>query len=347
MEENNESQKGKTQKNRMQKGRTKRGKIQNNRSQDGEKLSSKDTGEGNLQLEDKILKTAAQFFGDDLLPIMGIKGVVRYVAPTEQIHLEARRLEEDFNFAMEDGTLRHLEFESDSIAIKDLRRFREYEAYMSMAFQAPVITSVICTSGVKVLKDSLTEGLNSYRIEVIRLKDRDADALFQQVEERSCQKELITRSELIQILLTPLMSGVMTVKKRIFKGLEMVRNGPNELQQEERRRMEAVLYALAIKFLDRDDLEQVKERFGMTILGQMLMEDGMKKGLEKGEMIKLISMVSKKVKRGLTSEAIAELLEEAPETVERICQAVKKHPEFGVEEIYMQITASSQETTER
>lgn len=330
-------------KDRIQKDRTK-----NRHSQSSINVKGKGTGEGGLQLEDKILKTAAQFFGDALLPLMGIQGVARYVAPTEQIHLEARRLEEDFNFAMEDGTLRHLEFESDRIATKDLRRFREYEAYMSMVYQAPVITSVICTSDVKVLKDSLTEGLNSYRVEVLRLKDRDADILFQQMETRFYNKEPLTRKELLEILLTPLMSGVMSVKERIFRGLDVVRREPSEWQQEDRRRMETVLYALAVKLLGRDDLAQVKERFGMTILGQMLMEDGIEKGLkegiEKGERIKLISQVLKKAKRGLRPEVIAETLEEDPEVVERICEVINKHPDLKAEELYEQITPWPPET---
>ena len=41
-------------------------------------------------------------------------------------------------------------------------------------------------------------------------------------------------------------------------------------------------YALAVKFLDRDELKMIKERIGMTVLGQMLFEDGMEKGIEKG-----------------------------------------------------------------
>ena len=85
---------------------------------------------GFSQLEDKVMKTAAQFFGKDLLPYVGIKGRIACVAPTEHVHLEMRRLEEDFNFIMKDGSWRHLEFESDSIQEKDLRRFREYEAYI-------------------------------------------------------------------------------------------------------------------------------------------------------------------------------------------------------------------------
>ena len=79
---------------------------------------------GFSQLEDKVMKTAAQFFGKDLLPYAGIKGRIACVAPTEHVHLEMRRLEEDFNFIMKDGSWRHLEFESDSIQEKDLRRFR-------------------------------------------------------------------------------------------------------------------------------------------------------------------------------------------------------------------------------
>ena len=45
--------------------------------------------------------------------------------------------------------------------------------------------------------------------------------------------------------------------------------------------MQSVLYALAVKFLDRDELKMIKERIGMTVLGQMLFEDGMEKGIEK------------------------------------------------------------------
>ena len=67
------------------------------------------------QLENKVMKTAAQFFGEDLLPYIGVKGKILTVAPTEHVHLEMRRLEEDFNFIMEKGAIRHLEFESDSI----------------------------------------------------------------------------------------------------------------------------------------------------------------------------------------------------------------------------------------
>ena len=45
----------------------------------------------------------------------------------------------------------------------------------------------------------------------------------------------------------------------------------------------------------------------MTLLGQMLMEDG----IEKGRNIKLISLVMKKMKKDFSREETAELLEKA------------------------------------
>lgn len=71
--------------------------------------------------------------------------------------------------------------------------------------------------------------------------------------------------------------------------------------------MEAMLYALAAKFLDKTELRKVTEKINMALLGQLLMEDG----IGKGEMIKLISLVMKKMKKGLFPEETAELPEKA------------------------------------
>lgn len=46
--------------------------------------------------------------------------------------------------------------------------------------------------------------------------------------------------------------------------------------------MQAVLYVLADKFLSGDGINRVKERIAMTKLGQMIFDDGVKKGLEQG-----------------------------------------------------------------
>ena len=55
------------------------------------------------------------------------------------------------------------------------------------------------------------------------------------------------------------------------------------MKKREMMSMQAVLYALAMKVLNEDEMKRIEEMMTMTLLGQMLMEDGMKKGMEKGE----------------------------------------------------------------
>ena len=228
------------------------------------------------QLEDKVMKTAAQFFGEDLLPYIGVKGKILTVAPTEHVHLEMRRLEEDFNFIMEKGAIRHLEFESDNITEQDLRRFREYEAYIGMIYSAPVMTTVICTSNTKIQKKELINGDSVYRIEVVRLRDRNADKVFKKLRQKIHKGKRLRRRDIFPLLLTPLMSGDMEMSER----------------------MQSVLYALAVKFLSRNELERIKERIGMTVLGKMLLEEGIEKGIEKGIEQGMEQGIEKGVKQG-------------------------------------------------
>ena len=317
------------------------------------------TKENTEQLEDRVMKTAAQYFGEDLLPYLGVKGRIRRIAPTEHIHLEARRLEEDFNFEMQDGSYRHLEFESDRISTKDLRRFREYEAFIGMSFDAPVSTIVICTANVKKRKTELVNGDSVFRIQVIYLKDRNGDRILRWLDKRRAKGKPIGAKRLLPLLLTPLMSGELPLEERICRGLDLLRCEEAGIEKDTRRKMETILYALAVKLLDGNTLEKVKEKFGMTLLGEMLVADGMRKGMQKGMQeglqkglqegkqegriegreeggqIKLISMVRKKMLRGYDPAQIAEVLEEEPEKVEKICRILKAEGmEVSDEEIY-------------
>lgn len=169
------------------------------------------------------------------------------VAPTEHIHLEMRRMEEDFNFIMRDGSWIHLEFESDSITERDLRRFREYEAYIGMVYNVTVATYVLCTSNVKVLKRELVNGNSIYRIELIRLKDRNADKVFQKLERKMKKKKRLKRCDVFSLLLTPLMSGSTEISERICRGMEILQGPELDMRKEDVKRMQSVLYALAVK----------------------------------------------------------------------------------------------------
>ena len=54
--------------------------------------------------------------------MLGIRGEVENIAPTETVKLETRQFYQDFNYAMKEGNWVHLEFESDEITREDLKR---------------------------------------------------------------------------------------------------------------------------------------------------------------------------------------------------------------------------------
>ena len=228
--------------------------------------------------EDRALKAAMKLFGNELLPVMGVKEAVRRIAPTEQIHLEVKSLMEDFNFEMEDGTWRHFEFESDSITDEDLRRFRAYEAMIGFYYGVEVETCVICTALARKLKKKLKTGRNVYRVRLIRMKDRDADQILRELQERKDRGEL-QRADLIHLLLTPLMSGETSISYRIEQGIRMLQNEHGLLDKEDLMRMEAILYTFAVKFVTGAELKQIQEVVKMTLLGQMLVREGEEKGI--------------------------------------------------------------------
>lgn len=97
---------------------------------------------------------------------------------------------------------------------------------------------MICSSRVKILRDRITDGINTYRVRLIRLKDEDAD--------------------------------------------EVLKRGEDVFPKADVRKMEAILYTFAVKFLDKQEIGLIKEEMAMTILGQMIWDDAMEKGIEKG-----------------------------------------------------------------
>lgn len=234
-----------------------------------------------MPLEDRALKEAAGLFGEELLPLLGVREKMLRIAPTEQVYLNPKDFIEDFNYEMEDGSWKHLEFESDGIQIKDLRRFRTYEAITSQNNEVDVTTCVICTAGNKTIRDRLVTGINTYRVKVIRMKDKNADQVIEHLVQRQKDGPL-DRADLLMALLTPLMDGTLSQEDRIRKSFQLLKGERENRRREELARMEAVLYTFAMKFLKKSQLKRLKEAMNMTILGEMIMQEGIEKGRKEG-----------------------------------------------------------------
>ena len=227
--------------------------------------------------EDRALKAAAQFMGKELLPFLGVKCAIKRVAPTEQIYLQTEAFSEDFNYELLEGGLLHLEFESDVITKEDLRRFRVYEALLSYKYKTAVTTCVICTAAAKNIPNELKEGINSYRVQIVRLKNWNADEIISALEVKQRNMSL-EREELLRLILTPLMGGKMPQPERIRRSFQLLREEQKIRKTSELSQMQAVLYALAEKFLSVGEMQKIKEEIHMTRLGQMIFDDGLEEG---------------------------------------------------------------------
>lgn len=261
--------------------------------------------------EDAVLKTSMQFFADELLPYLNIKGKVVSFAPTELVHLELQKLFQDFNFIMEDGTWKHFEFQSTNEGLKGLKRFRTYEALTSYQHNVEVETYVLFSGNIKNPMTEFTEGINTYRIHPIIMQHKNADVLLQTLRKKQRQGKPITKADLVPLVLCPLMSGKSSQKNRINQAFHIMQKAA-AIKKEDKDKIEAMLYAMADKFLDIVDLEKLKGEISMTKLGQMIWEDATTDTLKK--------LVKIKLEKGKNIEEIADDLEETPEIIKKLIE---------------------------
>lgn len=86
--------------------------------------------------------------------------------------------------------------------------------------------------------------------------------------------------EFAEVLL-PFMSGNMEQKDRVREAFHIVQEAVT-VSKEDVRKVEAVLYAMADKFLKKEELEEIAEEISMTELGKMLVNKGISQGINQG-----------------------------------------------------------------
>ena len=232
--------------------------------------------------EDRAMKAAAGMLGEALISLTDLGFRIQRMVPTEQVVLHVEDFMEDFNYETDDGKILHLEFESDELTKEDLMRFRGYEAVLSYQHKKDVYTCVLCSSKAERLLSEIQTGMNRYSVKVIRLMDWDADKLLDDLEQTQENSHPLNQETLLKLVLLPLMGGNLSQMERIRKGFQILRGEREHREKPELLQLEGVLYILAEKFLDKKELEALKEEIRVTRLGQMLYDDGLKDGRKEG-----------------------------------------------------------------
>lgn len=263
------------------------------------------------QIEDAALKTTMQFFADELLPYFNIEGKVVGFGPTELVRLELQKMFQDFNLVMEDGSWKHFEFQSTDGGEKDLKRFRTYEAATSYQQNVDIYTYVLFSGQIENPVTELQTGFNTYRVQPIIMKGKRVEEVFDNINAKMTADIPLTKEDLVPLTLCTIMGGDMPLKERVVKAFSITKSTRDTVPEAEK--IEAVVYAMAEKFMDSVTIEQLKEAVGMTRLGQMMYNDGVEEGSKAKQIeiaINLLDSLPDEViaeKTGLSIEKIKEL----------------------------------------
>ena len=129
--------------------------------------------------------------------------------------------------------------------------------------------------------------------------------------------------------LCPLMGGNLSQKDRIKKALEFSRKAEEDIPKREVEKIESVVYAMAEKFLENVEMDEIREMMKMTRLGQMLRAEERYQNL--------ISKILRKIQKNCTVPEMADMLEEDVEIVQKIYDiAISQGEKCDVERIYQE-----------
>ena len=229
--------------------------------------------------EDAVMKMGFDYFRDTILKTLNIHYEFVDSKPTEAIEIHIDNLYMDYNFLTTEDVIIHIEFQTtEDHVTDDLMGFHVYEAILMRKEKKKVITYVIYSGGIKKVKTKLDCGIYTYQVNPVYLTGHDADEIFQSVKAKIEAGEPLSEDDFANLTLTPLMTSKMCRKDVIKEAIQIVKQ---EKQLTAEKTM-AMLYTLADKFLSAGELNEIKEVLAMTRLGQMLYDDGVKKGLERG-----------------------------------------------------------------
>lgn len=263
--------------------------------------------------EDIIMKRVMTIFAEQAVGYFGETKKVKDIAPTELVDIEIVEKRMDYVFLMDDDTYTHFEFQTTNKGITDLIRFNLYDSYLYQQEKRQVYTYVIYSGDIRNPLCGYQNGFSKYKVKTICMADKDGDKILKDIEDKLIAGKTLSNQETLDLIFAPIMGGKLSKEDRIVRGIKLSKNYKMEKWED----VQSVLFVFAHKFLDDDQLSRVKEVLKMTKLGEMLKEDGLKEGMEKGK----IEMVKELLKEKLLSkEQIARASQLPLEKIEEIEQ---------------------------
>jgi hypothetical protein len=106
------------------------------------------------------------------------------------------------------------------------------------------------------------------------MSSKDGENILRELKLKKEKDAKFDNEDLMKLSLIPLMGDRENIKFRIEEAFELT----EELNDNYKSAINAMLYSFASKFLTGKELKNMKGMFKMTELGRMIMEDGKREG---------------------------------------------------------------------
>lgn len=242
------------------------------------------------KIEDAVMKSAMNIFTQSAVEFFGVDTKIIAPASTEIKNIEINTNYIDYTFYTEDGNYLHFEFQTTN-KDSDLRRFLFYDASLVYRDNKKINTIVVYSSEIEGANTYLDAGSIKYSIETFYMKDINGDSTFEKLKEKVERGERLKDIEILNLTFVPLMSSTKSKSDRAIDSIKLankIKDNENKLQ------CLSMLYALLDKFGDENIKKNIWEVFGMTEIGKLIREQGIKEGKEEGKVETLLKQLVKK-----------------------------------------------------
>lgn len=199
----------------------------------------------NQQNYDLVFKEAFSLFNNKSLNFLGVDlPSVSSFLDTEFPEVETTNDMMDMNFRLKDGSILHLEEETD-LSRKDLIRFAHYDLRLYNKYNTTIHTVVLTPANRSPGTKILDTGNLQYNVLQIVLANRDADLLLARITTALEKGDPINELELIFM---PLMKSRLNRTELLRKTIELEKKLP---KSEFREKLRELTLILADKIVDR------------------------------------------------------------------------------------------------
>lgn len=209
------------------------------------------------------------------------------ILPTNLPVIESNELRLDNLFLLSDGSLAIIDYES-SFSRENFVKYLKYIARVIRRFairrklkdlkQLKMV--VIYTADVESAEERYDLGGLILVVESAYLIHLDGSQIYHRLKNKIDAGEKLTEEELMELMILPLtVKGKKRKQETIEKAVNLGKRLPD---REGQLKVIAGILTFTDKVIDRAYAKKLEEEMQMTLVGQMLMDEGYQRGMEKG-----------------------------------------------------------------